>query len=118
MIIRTILISAILAIAGWFLINGSSTRVKAAQKLWVIVLAVFGIASVLIPEATSQLAHLLGVGRGADLLTYLLAVSFLGFTLAQYMNNKKQQQAINSLARKLAILESVERSTHKNNYEN
>ncbi len=77
MIIRVILIGAIISIAGWFFINGSSTRVKAVQKLWIIALAFFGIITILMPEITDQLAHLLGVGRGADLLTYLLTVSFL-----------------------------------------
>ena len=115
MIIRTILIMAIITIAAIFLRYGSSAKVKAAQKLWVIALALFGIFTILMPEVTSQWANLLGVGRGADLLTYLLAVSFLAFALAQYMNNKKRQQEINVLARKIAILETVERSTHKNN---
>ncbi len=113
MILRIILIIAILGIVFWFLRNGSSTRIKAIQKLWVVALSFFAIITLLFPDITTKWANFLGIGRGADLLTYLLAISFLAFALAQYMNSKKQQQQINTLARKLAILETVERSAHK-----
>lgn len=60
-------------------------------------------AIIIVPEATSFVAHLLGIGRGADLIIYLsLLISFyLMFRL--YMALARLEQAITALVRALAL---------------
>ena len=63
-----------------------------------------GTASIIIfPDATSSLAHLLGIGRGADLIMYLsLLISFyLIFRL--YVALTRLEQAITALVRAIAL---------------
>ena len=69
---------------------------------WVLVW--LGTASIIIvPEATSFVAHLLGIGRGADLIIYLsLLISFyLIFRL--YVALARLEQAITALVRAIAL---------------
>jgi hypothetical protein len=58
---------------------------------------------IIFPDATSFLAHLLGIGRGADLIMYLsLLVSFyLIFRL--YVAVARLEQAITALVRAIAL---------------
>jgi len=58
---------------------------------------------ILFPEATSLLAHLLGIGRGADLIMYIsLLISFyLIFRL--YMALARLEHAITALVRAIAL---------------
>jgi small membrane protein len=60
-------------------------------------------AIIIFPNATSSLAHLLGIGRGADLIMYLsLLISFyLIFRL--YVALARLEQAITALVRALAL---------------
>jgi small membrane protein len=63
-----------------------------------------GTASIIIfPNATSPLAHLLGIGRGADLIMYLslLISCYLIFRL--YVALARLEQAITALVRALAL---------------
>ena len=76
-----------------------------------------GTASVIIfPDATSWLAHLLGIGRGADLIIYMsLLVSFyLIFRL--YLALARLEQAITKVVRAIALEhlpESVDSSSER-----
>jgi small membrane protein len=63
-----------------------------------------GTASIIIfPDATSFIAHFLGIGRGADLIMYLsLLISFyLIFRL--YLALARLEQAITALVRAIAL---------------
>jgi small membrane protein len=63
-----------------------------------------GTASIIVfPDATSFVAHLLGIGRGADLIMYLsLLISFyLIFRL--YVALARLEQAITALVRAIAL---------------
>jgi small membrane protein len=63
-----------------------------------------GTASVIIfPDATSLLAHLLGIGRGADLIVYtsLLIGFYLIFRL--YLALARLEQAITEVVRAIAL---------------
>jgi small membrane protein len=63
-----------------------------------------GTASIIIfPDATSFLAHFLGIGRGADLIMYLslLISSYLIFRL--HLALARLEQAITALVRAIAL---------------
>jgi len=81
-------------------------RSQAWGKICVVLLFGFAIVAVLSPEATNRLAHRVGVGRGADLLIYTLAIAFLGALLRYYIHRQADATKIVRLTRRLAILEA------------
>lgn len=65
------------------------------------------IIAILVPDSLTTLAHLVGVGRGTDLLVYVLVqvVAFQMFNT--YAKDKQNQRQIVHLARRIAILEEL-----------
>ncbi len=73
-------------------------------RMFFLVQFVLGIVFVLWPDLTTELASVLGVGRGADLLLYFLVVFvyFGGLCILGKFRQLERQQTL--LVRELAIL--------------
>lgn len=106
MIIKGILILAILLAVGWFLSNRTSHQARAWQKIGIILLTAIGVVVVIFPNTSNTIAHKVGVGRGADLLLYLLTLSFIFTVLNSYLKAKEEQKRLVTLARKVALIEA------------
>lgn len=106
MIIRIVLISLFILFLLRILMKHTNNGLRAWKKIGVVTLLVFAIFSVLYPDLTNKIAHLLGVGRGADLLLYCLTVSFIWLAISHYMRNKESERQIVKLARKIALMEA------------
>jgi hypothetical protein len=111
MIIKLLLIAA-LAGAAFFLLRGRVSALSLLMRRSVTLLAIaLGIGAVLFPSAVTEVANLVGVGRGTDLVVYVLAVSFIFVSMALYMRLAALQDRHVELTRRLALLEaSVEGS--------
>jgi small membrane protein len=83
-------------------------RRPALDKLFIGFLLATGIFFVLDPEVTNQLAHFLGIGRGADLIFYLAILGFGYVTLLLYSKIKKLEDQLTQIVRKQS-LESIKR---------
>lgn len=79
---------------------------KAWKKIGLVFLAIAMIVAVLFPEITNTLAHLVGVGRGADLLLYVTVIAFILFVLNNYLYQQDQKNSVHKLARKIALSEA------------
>ena len=97
----------------WFLSNRTSHQARAWQKVGVILLTIVGIIVVLLPDTSNKAAHKLGVGRGADLLLYLMSLAFIFLVLSIYLKNKEDQKRIVVLTRKIALLEAQKQNSNK-----
>lgn len=106
MIIQIIIISAVLAIMIWFLTHHSTQQARAWKKVAVACLTLLASIVVLFPELANDIAHKFGVGRGADLLLYLLVLAFIGVVLTLYIKHKEDEKRLAILARKIALLEA------------
>ena len=84
-------------------------RRPALDKLFIGFLMTIGIFFVLDPEITNQLAHFLGVGRGADLIFYLAILGFGYITVLLYSKIKKLEDQLTQIVRKQS-LESIKLS--------
>jgi small membrane protein len=84
-------------------------RRPALDKLFIGFLMATGIFFVLDPEVTNQLAHFLGIGRGADLIFYLAILGFGYITLLLYSKIKKLEDQLTQIVRKQS-LESIKLS--------
>ena len=106
MIIKVFLLVA-LGGAALVLVRGRRTAlnllVRRAVMLAVIVL---GAVAVLVPDTLTDVAQAVGVGRGADLLLYLLCVTFLFVSIGLYLRLAEMHDRYVDLARRLALHES------------
>ena len=108
-LIQIFLVIGFLLALFWFLSRPGSVQVKAWKRVAVIGLLAFSIVSVLIPDFANWMAKSVGVYSGANLLLYVLAVSFVAFVLNQYVHNGDAHERVILLTRKLAILEAQNR---------
>jgi hypothetical protein len=101
MIIRIVMLSALAAIGYLGFVRRN--RLPVNIMLVFVILAVAGVA-VLFPERTDVVANWIGVGRGADLIGYLVQVLLLFVSLHFYTKFVDVQRHLTQLTRELAIL--------------
>lgn len=111
--IQIILILLLLAISINFISSRNSSRTKAIKKLLLLLTIPGAIFVVLFPSSSTYLANLIGVGRGADLLLYGLAVFVIFQTFDSYIKSMKEERRIVTLTRKLAIIEALQDEHNK-----
>jgi small membrane protein len=70
----------------------------------VFALLAMGAAAVMFPGATDDIAHYVGVGRGVDLITYILEIAVLFVLIHYYTKFVELQRQLTELTREMAIL--------------
>jgi hypothetical protein len=81
-------------------------RSRLLDRLVFFAIAALAIVMVAQPEWSNAIAHWLGVGRGADLVTYL-GISGLAFLwLGLYTRQRELDVRLTELARRFSILEA------------
>ncbi|HSX30431.1 MAG TPA: DUF2304 domain-containing protein [Candidatus Saccharimonadales bacterium] len=109
MIIQIIIIVAALLMLV-FGLRGHQTHIgRAWKKIGLVLLVLAMIVAVLFPNTTNDLAHLVGVGRGADLLLYILTLAFIAYVLNSYVQQRQEKDQVYRLARQVALLEAFDR---------
>jgi hypothetical protein len=109
MIIRILLLLGLGSI-GWLIF-------LRRNRLPIHIMTVFlllgaGAVAVVMPETTQQAAELVGVGRGADLITYTAIVAVMFVLLHYYTKFVELQRQLTEVTRELAILRTeVDRYT-------
>ena len=100
MIIRIVLLSALVAI-GWFVFL---KRNRLPFHI-VVVFAMLGAGAfaVILPEQTDRIANFVGVGRGVDLITYVIEVTVLFVLLHYYTKFVELQRQLTDVVRELSI---------------
>ncbi|HVY76004.1 MAG TPA: DUF2304 domain-containing protein [Puia sp.] len=99
-IIQIILLVALLLLFVGYL---RRFRKPVIDKLLVSLLLLSGIVFVIYPELTNRLAHLLGIGRGADLIFYLAILIFGYIVLILYSKINKLENMLIELIRKQSL---------------
>ncbi len=107
MIIRILLLGGLAAI-GW-LVFLRRNRMPVHIVIVFMLLAIAG-GAVIFPELTNDVANFVGVGRGADLISYVLGVVVMFVLLHYYTKFVELQRQLTDVVRELAILRAeVER---------
>lgn len=86
--------------------HASGARHQAVRRLLLVGFVVLAGFAVLFPSWFTAVANLLGVGRGTDLLLYLLVIAFLAFVANTYRQQTALNRRITILTRKLALTEA------------
>lgn len=106
MIIKVILLVA-LGCAAVMVMRGKRTALGLLMRRSMTLGAIgVGVFAVLFPDEVTEVAGAVGVGRGADLLLYLLCVTFLFVSIALYLRLNEMHDRYVELARRLALHEA------------
>lgn len=108
-IVQALLIGATLFIIFVAIRSRTAHGVSASKKLLFMLLMLVMVAAVLSPGLVTDVANLVGVGRGTDLVLYLLAVTFAFYVVNDYLRAQDNRDQVNRLARRIAVVEALER---------
>ena len=112
MIIKLLLLVA-LAAATYTLMHGRRTALSLLLRRAIALLAIaVGAVAVLFPDLVTQVANAVGVGRGTDLVVYLLCVAFLFTTIGLHMRLAALHDRFVELSRRLALSEARSAEDH------
>jgi hypothetical protein len=104
--IQIILILAMIGVAVYLVRTQPSARHLAVRRVLVFVALVAAVVVIILPGWLTAIAHLVGIGRGTDLLFYVSLVAFLFYVVADYKKSVQVARANTQLARQLALVEA------------
>jgi hypothetical protein len=104
--IKILLISVFCFFCYILLAPMRGARNQAIRRLVLIVGLAFIILAVVFPSWINAIANLVGVGRGTDLVLYIVAIFVIGNSISSSRKNKQMQVEITVLARALALEEA------------
>ncbi|NUR25716.1 MAG: DUF2304 domain-containing protein [Catenulispora sp.] len=103
MLIQIILIAMAFVLFVFFIRSSHSVRTQAFKRIGFILFLILNLDAVLRPDDTTWLAHKVGVGRGADLVLYLLVVAFAFFSVNTFLRFRNLERRFTDLARAIAL---------------
>ena len=74
-----------------------------------MLLVVVMIVAILMPDLVTMVANIVGVGRGTDLLVYVIFAVFLFYVLSQYVRAQDERDRTFRLARQVALIDAKTR---------
>jgi len=98
-----IILVGVLVVVAFFLFRGQGARHQALRRIFLLLFIVAAAASVFFPQILTWVANLFGIGRGTDLLVYLLVLFFLGFMATTYRRFRQIENQMTQLARQIAL---------------
>src|SRR5215213_1699900 len=99
-LIQVVLITGILVIGIY---SFKRVRSSSIDAFFILVLVVSSLLFVFFPELSNKVAHLLGVGRGADMIFYISILFFCFVILKMYSKIRKLEQHITAIIREKTI---------------
>lgn len=104
--IKVILIAVFAILALFLLLPTRGSRHIAIRRLTMLLLFAIAVVAIVFPSATTAVANLIGIGRGADLLLYGLIIVFVGNSIIVQRRHRQLEEQITTLARREALLEA------------
>jgi len=104
-IIKILLISAAVGVGVLVLREKVPRQQETLRRAVGLLVVLAGIIAVLWPDLTTQAANAVGVGRGTDLVLYLLVTVFAYAALTTTQRIHRLQHDITVLTRELALLQ-------------
>lgn len=104
--IKLLLILAAVGLLIFLLRSHGTNRGGAYVKIGMVAFMAFAVYAVIRPDDVSWVAGRLGVGRGSDLVLYMLVVGFGFFAISTYLRFKELELKFARLARAVALLDA------------
>lgn len=105
MIIQVLLLGCLVAAAFYTVRSRRSAMNRLVRRSGTIAVLLAGVLFVLFPSLLTNLAQLVGVGRGADLLLYVLCVASIFTAISIYARFNELEDRYVRLARSIALRE-------------
>jgi len=105
-IVLQIVVVIAIGVAAFVLARSRGARHQAIRRMLLMVFVIAAASSVFVPEWWTKAANFVGIGRGTDLLLYLLVLVFLAFVATTYRRFRHLEGQQTELARSLAILQA------------
>jgi hypothetical protein len=102
-ILQILLLVATIGALVYFVRSGQTVGVRASKRLAFGAFVVLNIYAILRPDDVTFVARALGIGRGTDLIVYLLVVAFVFGMLNTYLRDREISQHLTNLARQIAV---------------
>jgi small membrane protein len=102
-VIQALLLAALLFL---MLLYAKSFRNQAFKRIFSIIVFALGIIFIVSPDLTNDIAHAIGIGRGADLLLYFSVIAGLLVAILVHARFRKMDRMITLLARRQALLDA------------
>ncbi|HEU5222609.1 MAG TPA: DUF2304 domain-containing protein [Candidatus Lumbricidophila sp.] len=102
-VIKVLLIAVFAAFALILLMPGRGARRLAVRRIALLVLFAAAIAAIAFPQLVNDVARVVGIGRGTDLILYGLVIVFVGNALSASVRFRHQEREITRLARSIAL---------------
>ena len=103
LLIQIILLLGAGALLVLFIRRWDAAHTRAWKRIGFFVFVVANMYAVLRPNDVTWVAHRVGVGRGTDLVLYLLVVGVSFFALNTYMRFRSLERKVTDLARTVAL---------------
>lgn len=107
MILKLFLIIAITSFGFWLLKARKTARVRAWQKLIVVVFVIGVITVTLSPQASLKIALFFGLNRATDLIVYATIILLLFVTASTYLKFQDLHNQLVRIGRAQAIHEGL-----------
>jgi hypothetical protein len=105
MVIKSLLIAAVVLLA-LVLARGHGARRLAVRRLGLAAFAGLAVVSILKPDLATWVAQRIDVGRGTDLLLYLMIVIFFSYVSTRYVREQRTLRQLTALSRRVALIEA------------
>lgn len=106
MAVQIFLVLAAVSALVYFVRRQHNIRIRASKRIAFFLFIAVNIYAVLLPDQVTWVAQQLGIGRGTDLVLYLLVVAFLFGMLNSYLRQREVSEHLTDLARTVAIREA------------
>jgi hypothetical protein len=113
MVIRILLILAFTAFLYVSLSQKVTVHGRILSRFGTTLVFCIGIVAILFPSITNDAAHAVGVGRGTDLLVYILTIAVIAHVLITFKSHQDINHKIVGLNRELAILKAQQDKRNK-----
>lgn len=108
-LIKILLIASAVVLLVILFRHRDAVFVRAGSRVVALTLFAVAVAAIADPRIPQSAADALGVGRGTDLVLYLLVVVFALTSMGLYFRIRQTENRIRKLARSLAISEAIRR---------
>ena len=108
-IVQVLMVAAAVVMFFLGIRSRGAQSVDAWKKLFFGLLMLVVVLAILSPSGVGRVAQLVGVGRGTDLVLYVVSLAFGFFVVNQYLRAQEARNQLHKLARRIAIVEAVER---------
>jgi hypothetical protein len=103
-VIKALMILAFVGFGFVLLRPAVGARNQALRNLGLMVFLVAVVYAILFPNVINEIAQLVGVGRGTDLLLYAFIIVFVAQALSSTRRSRAQNAEITKIARKVALM--------------